>query len=266
MMIREHRVSKVRRGDLYSDTLCHFNPNHDSETGRFTTANGTFLKAGTRLNSVSGKYVNSDMYKNSGKWMYTYRDDESHDNKVYKGPFAKGLVMYRGAKFIREHKYVTVKDLKMPTKEQRIDEFKNLDRKNLIKDLESVRKHLVDHNIGNETERKEYRDIDFNNLKTDNDWRIAYSVFSHAMEASWYYKSTKQYSERISKKYDAMIDDNNKGVYNGTVDPIIIFKANAVLKTIEQEPTSGWLTVDEIISNYEQIKNELEKKGERVKL
>lgn len=35
MMIRERRVSKVRRGELYSDTLCHFNPNHDPRNGQF---------------------------------------------------------------------------------------------------------------------------------------------------------------------------------------------------------------------------------------
>lgn len=35
MMIRERRVCKVHRANLYSDTLCHFNPNHDPRTGRF---------------------------------------------------------------------------------------------------------------------------------------------------------------------------------------------------------------------------------------
>lgn len=266
MMIREHRVSKVRRSNLYPDTLCHFNPNHDSETGRFTTASGTFLKAGTRLNSVSSKYIDSDMYKNNGKWMYTYRDDESHDKKVYKGPFAKYLVMARGARFIREHKYVTVKDLKMPTPQQKIEEFKRLKTKDLIADLSSVQKRLVAAKVGNDKEQKEYASFDAKNIKTDEDWRIAYSIFSHAMEASWYYKSTKEYCEKMAKKYDAMVDDNNKGVYNRVVDPIIIFRANQALQAIKQESVEGWLSVEEIEKNYEDVRAELSKLGEKVKL
>lgn len=45
MMIRERRVSKVRRGSLYSDTLCHFNPNHDPRNGQFTSAKGIMRSA-----------------------------------------------------------------------------------------------------------------------------------------------------------------------------------------------------------------------------
>lgn len=250
----------------YCDWLAHFNPNHDSETGRFTTSNGTFLKAGTRLNSVTGRYVDADKYKDSGNWVYTYRADDSWDNKVYKGPFAKYLVQYRGARFIAEHQYETVKDLKVPSREERINEFKQLDQKKLRKDLESVQEQLVNYNVGNEQEQKEFRAFNPKKIETDNDWRIAYAIFSHAMEASWYYKSTQEYCERMSKKYDAMVDDNNKDVYNNVHDPIIIFRANEALKKIENEPVTKFLTVSEILENTEVVREELAKEGKKVKL
>lgn len=250
----------------YCEWLSHFNPNHDSETGRFTTASGTFLKAGTRLNSVTGKYFDADKYKDNGKWIYTYRDDDSWDNKVYKGPFAKYLVMYRGARFIAEHKYETVKDLKMATEKDRIEEFKNLNKKDLIKDLELVRNQLIYYNIGNKQEQQEFRDFDPNNIKSEDDWRIAYAIFSHAMESSYYYKSTKEYSEKMQSKYDAMVDDNNRGVYCNTHDPIIIFRANEALKKISDKPASSLLKVQDILDNYNEVVNELAKEGMKVKL
>lgn len=250
----------------YCEWLSHFNPNHDSTTGRFTTANGTYLKAGTRLSSVTGKYTDADRYKDSGNWMYTYRDDDSWDNKVYKGPFAKYLVMYRGAKFIAEHKYETVKDLKMATEKDRIDEFKKLDMKQLSKDLRSVREQLVYYNVGNEKEQSEFRQFKPDRIETDDDWRVAYNIFSHAMEASYYYKSTSEYCKRMAAKYDAMVDDNNKDIYNKAHDPIIIFRASKALKKIEDQPMTKFLTVGEILNNYETVRAELEKEGLKVKL
>lgn len=251
----------------YQEFLAHFNPNHDSETGRFTTKSGTYLKAGTRLNSVTTRYVDSNQYKNSGKWLYTYRDDEEWDNKVYKGPFAVYLARRdRGAKFIAEHKYMTVKDLKLPTREQRIQEFKNLKSRHLIEDLAKVRKSLVDYGVGNEEERKQYKQFNPKHIKTEKDWEVAYSIFSHAMESSWYYKSTKEYCEKMSKKYDAMVDDNNKGVYNRAVDPIIIFRANEALKVVGDVPVANLLRSNEIVKNYKDVGDELRKHGERVKI
>jgi len=223
------------------------------------------LKKGTRLNSVSAT-LNSDDYKNSGKPMYVFNPDDKWDSAVYKGPFSKYLAAYRGASFVKEHEYELVKDLTMPTKKERIDEFKALPQKQLIQDLKKVRELLVTYGVGNAQERQDYRDIDLDHLETDKDYKVAYSIFNHAMEASWAYNSTKEYMKNMSNKYDAMVDDNNQGVYNSAHDPIVIFKANEVLKTISTEPVSNLVTPQEVDGNYEYVRKELVKKGERVKL
>lgn len=250
----------------YCEWLSHMNPYHDSETGRFTTKDGTYLVARTRLNSVSGE-KNPDKYKNGGKWLYTYRDDEEWDNKIYKGPFSYFLRAYRGIKKIYEHRYETTKDLKMPTREERIEEFKNLNKENLASDLESIRSSFLNSIYEPPAEMKKKLEA-FNpkNIKTKADWDFAYELFSHLMERSYYYKSTQEYMEHMSSKWDAMVDDNNKNVYNRAVDPIIIFRANETLRRIGHLPISKLVSDSEIRQNLKYMETELAKKGERVKL
>lgn len=228
------------------------------------------LAKGTRLNSVS-PYGNSKPYRKSGKWMYTYNPDDEWDSKVYKGPFAKYRRIYRGDFFVFEHKYQTTKDLTMPTKKERIDEFKKViedDKRNqkLYKnELKSVQQRLISNNIGGPSMVEKYKKLDIDNLKNEADYKMAYNVFSHAMEARHAYFVTRSYSKNMMKKYDAMVDDNNQGVYNEAHDPIIIFRADKFLKEVKDMPVS-MVTDDEIIKNYDEVKKELSKKGKNVLL
>lgn len=256
------------------------------------------LAKGTRLNTVVGmfnpskhpmefqltvnqenflnRYVTDRFLKNAsetGRWVYTYRPDNKHDTKVYEGPFAKYLVMGRGAEVVARHEMETIKDLKMPNKKERLDEFSNLIQskkhgKQVRKDLKDVRDILVRQQIGSEKERKEY--ASFNPDKFDptdkEQLGVAYSIFSHAMENTSRFKSTTEYAKNMSKKYDAMIDDNNQGTYNNAQDPIIIFRANEALKRVGDKTTGTPLSYDEIQGAYEYIKDELAKEGKNVKL
>lgn len=228
------------------------------------------MPKGTRLDSVSSKHFNSKNYLNSGNALYAYNPNDPHDKKVYEGPFSKYLVLYRGAQFIARHSFETVQDLTMPTKKERMDEFKSLinDKKtrvDAIMEMRHIQKRLVDGHVGSEKEQEEFKNIDLTNLKTDNDYRIAYAIFNHAMEASYAYKSTREYMKRMQDKYDAMVDDNNQGVYNDAHDPVIIFRANKVLQEVKDKPVS-FLTAKEIISNTEELREELKKKGINIKL
>lgn len=227
------------------------------------------LKKGTRINSVSARYTDSDAYRKSGKPIYTYRSDEKWDNKVYKGPFALYLVRYRGAQFIKEHAYETTKDLRMPTSTERKQVFKDMldDKKtseDMKNDIEKYRNALIQQQVGSKDQIKSYKSLDVNNIKTQKDVRVAYDIFNHAMEAAYAQKSTTEYLKRMSKKWDAMVDDNNQGVYNDAHDPIIVFKGNLALKSIVNE--SRYLTYDEIIKNSDEVRAELDKKGVNMKL
>lgn len=255
---------------MYGRYLIHFNPNHDPKNGRFTYKPGnTVLPKGMRLNSVSGVYLDSNKYKNNGRWMYTYRADEKWDNKVYKGPFSAYLMYYRGVQFIKEHEFETISDMKMPTRKEREDEFRNMldDPKwgpITKKELENVRKNLIRYNIDNDKEK--WSSIDFNNLKTQRDYKIAYDVFGHAMEEVHNGKCTQEYAKRMSNKWDAMVDDNNVGKYNNAVDPIIIFKADKFLNDVSDPKNPKYVSYNDIMENFTAVESELKKEGKDVLL
>ena len=227
------------------------------------------LKKGTKINSVSGDYVNSDSYRNNGRWMYTYRKDDDWDNKVYKGPFAKYLVIYRGKQFVKEHEFETVKDLKMPTKKERFEEFKNLYNdpkfgKTIKKELNRMKREIIALRAGSDEDMRAYSDFNPNNCKTPEDFKVAYKVFNHLMEEIHTSKSATEYAKRISRKYDAMVDDNNQGEYNDAHDPIIIFRAHEALKNIGDPKHPHYLTYEEIVNNYNDVEVELKKKGQEI--
>ncbi len=220
----------------------------------------TVLKKGTRLNSVS-TYNDSTKYKNRKAWMYTYNPKDKWDSKVYKGPFS----VYKAEstnKFIYEHRYELVKDLKMPTKRERFDEFRNVyinDKETTISDLSKMQELLKKMDI----ENKDVQNLNLNKLESDDDFKNAYTIFNHAMENVNQFKSTKEYAKIMSTKWDAMVDDNNQGVYNRVHDPIIVFRANTALKEIG---TARYIDYNEIVKNYTEVEKKLNKLGERVAL
>ena len=227
------------------------------------------LKKGTKLNSVS-TILSISAYKNSGRPMYTYRPDDEWDSAIYKGPFSIYKIRC-GAKWLVEHQYETVSDLTMPTKKDRISEFKALPIKSLVKDLKKTRDLLIEYHVGTPQQEKEYTELNLDNLKngtaTEKEWKTAYYIFNHSMEAVYRYKSTREYLKQMSKKYGAMVDDNNQGVYNNAHDPIIIFKANRVLQEVKDvKVPSRFLTLEEIKKNYDYVKTELAKEGKNVLL
>lgn len=219
------------------------------------------LRKGTRLNSVS-TYSTPDAYKSNGHWMYTYNPDDKWDRAIYTGPFLKYKALYYGWKYANEHEFEVVKDLKLPTKKERVDEFIDLYAKKkdvTVADLEKVREMVINYNVKTD---HDIRNLDVQNLKTRDDYEAAYELFNHAMENVAAFKSTKSYADLMEQKYDAMVDDNNQGTYNGAHDPIIIFRANEALKSLG----SRKVPVSELLENYKYVAEELEKEGKRVKL
>lgn len=220
----------------------------------------TVIRKGTRLNSVSG-YSNSEEYRNRGRWMYMFNPDDERDSKVYKGPFAYYLVN-RGNRYVYEHSYETIKDLKMPTRKERVDEFINLYKSRKIGttfDLARVQMDMKLQRIGSDKARK----LNLFKADSDKDLEQLYEIFNHAMETADRFRSTRLYMNVMEQKYDAMVDDNNQGVYNGAHDPVIVFWAEEALKTIGKARV---LSKEEAAQNYANLERELAEKGERIKL
>ena len=223
----------------------------------------TVLPKGTKLNTVSSQltYLAKKHGLRQDEWTYTYSPDVEWDNKVYKGPFAYYKMMLTKEKQL-ESMFETTKDLKMPTEKERLDAFIELynnNTKTVIKELAKMQKSLRANNIGD----KEVQNLNLKNLSTEQDYRAAYEIFNHCMEKVHAYECTKEYKAMMESKWDAMVDDNNQGVYNGANDPIIIFKAHEVLRDI-----GGVRVVEpsEVYNNMADVQIELAKLGRSPKL
>ena len=224
-----------------------------------TMPKGSFLNS-VSINKNSKTYTKRDL-------LYTYNPADLWDSKVYKGPFSKYLQYYSSNTFQRkiyEHRFKTVKDLKMPTKKERIDAFKKIfnDNKDIsIAELADYQQRLYSMNrlqaIG--VNKK----INMSNLKTDAEYNTAYTIFNRAMQNVNDHVITKKYVELMSSKYDAMVDDNNQSVYNNANDPIIVFAADRALKKVAN---AKMLKENDIRANYDHVSLTLSFKGQRVKL
>lgn len=221
------------------------------------------LPKGTKLNSIEYAYDPLDFKK---KWKYTYNPKNEWDSKVYRGPFS----IYKsnlGQFPLKDVSYEVKRDLKMPNSKERYEAFKKVydeNKKIAVKDLSNVQGRLKDYGFSeypSERDRKSVS-VDLSNLKTEDDYKAAYDVFNHAMENVEAFKTTKKYKELMEKNFDAMVDDNNQGVYNEAQDPIIIFNR----KDLKKLGTTDYNVLENMYKNYTDVKTELNKHGKAVKL
>jgi len=240
------------------------------------------LRKGTRLNHVTPKYLKtSDLLKSTkNRPLYTYRDDEKWDNKVYKGPFTYGLAM-KGARFVAEHKMITTEDMRMPTRKERRDAFTNMlgeqktlsgkikrmEAKNFLKTCQNNEKYYKSRGIKTTTS-DEILNMNMNKIVTEKDKDNAYFLFNKYMSYAYKNPAVKNYMKEMEKNYDAMVDDNNQKVYNDAHDPIIVFKGYKYLEPYTNGGNSSvsLVTTKEIGENLAAVDKEMKKQGRRVAL
>lgn len=226
------------------------------------------LSKGTQLETVKLKEDKIYKYGKRGRAMYTYNPKDEWDKKVYRGAFS----VYKSNYLKRPMyvaKYEVKKDLKMPTKQQRVDELVNLANKNskqTLADLQDIRSIMVKWSEKASLGPHIQESIDNWDGKalptTSKEWAAAYSLMQNGLENVSMWKTTMNYMQVMSSKYDAMVDDNNVNVYNRAHDPIIIFKAEQALEAIGGQE----LDSKEIVESYQYVKKELKKQGLEIEL
>ena len=220
------------------------------------------LRKGTKLNSIEYVFDPSDFKK---KWKYTYNPKNEWDSKVYRGPFS--IYKSNWGKFpLKDVSYEVKRDLKMPNSKERYEAFKKVydeNKKVAVKDLKIVQWRLKNYGFSEYADERAKKSVavDLSNLKTEDDYKAAYDVFNHAMESVNSFKTTKKYAKLMKKNFDAMVDDNNQGVYNDAQDPIIIFNKKD-LKWLNTD----FKVLDNMYNNYTDVMGELNKQGKAVKL
>lgn len=220
------------------------------------------LRKGTKLNSIEYVFDPSDFKK---KWKYTYSPENEWDSKVYRGPFS--VFKSNWGRFpLKDVSYEVKRDLKMPNSKERYEAFKKVydeNKKVAVKDLKIVQWRLKNYGFSEYADERAKKSVavDLSNLKTEDDYKAAYDVFNHAMESVNSFKTTKKYAKLMKKNFDAMVDDNNQGVYNDAQDPIIIFNKKD-LKWLNTD----FKVLDNMYNNYTDVMGELNKQGKAVKL
>lgn len=250
------------------------------------------LHKGMKLRSVSAWQNPEKRAARDKTWMYFYNPDDEYDKAVYEGAFATYLQDYRysGRQTIARYEYEVVKDLQMPNRKERFEAFKgilNENNKQALKDMADVQDRFKRQYIGRNKNdisnpaHKKMLEVNLKKLKTEDDYEAAYLLFNHCMENIGKYETAKKYADYMTKHYDAMVDDNNQGVYNRAHDPIIIFRVDEAIKRLDTELPKNleeaieavkmdkgtrYLHPSEIEDNYRKVAEEMRKYGRNVAL
>lgn len=211
------------------------------------------LKKGSIRNTVSvDKKFEKRIQKGKISKLYTYDPDNKWDKSVYEGPFSYYLtaLRYGYRKKVKSHKLEVKEDLKLASREERKKVFNDMldnpeERDEIVKTIKHVQKmtpppEYLDAYIKeypNDTTypwMKRIAQADFDKKDIDRD--VAYDAFTRVLDSPDMYRSVNHYIDYMSKKYDAMIDDNNFDIYNKAHDPVIIFKVNEKLNYLGSVP------------------------------
>ena len=180
------------------------------------------------------------------KKLFVYREDNPHDKDVYEGAFTKFIKYRDSTNQIFKRKFENIDDLVSPSAQRRAELFVETYRENpkLYSELlnrtdayAQARKAQgvkyspsLESFIGKAIFDKNTSDID---LK-----RYGYGLFNMGNEwnDSLTAKGNNKYYKKLKKSgYNALIDDNNAGIYNDAHEPLIVLNAKKYLKNIGSE-------------------------------
>ena len=180
------------------------------------------------------------------KKLFVYREDDPHDKDVYEGAFTKFIKYRDSTNQIFKRKFENIDDLVSPSAQRRAELFVETYRENpkLYSELlnrtdayAQARKAQgvkyspsLESFIGKAIFDKNTSDID---LK-----RYGYGLFNMGNEwnDSLTAKGNNKYYKKLKKSgYNALIDDNNAGIYNDAHEPLVVLNAKKYLKNIGSE-------------------------------
>ena len=180
------------------------------------------------------------------KKLFVYREDDPHDKDVYEGAFTKFIKYRDSTNQIFKRKFENIDDLVSPSAQRRAELFVETYRENpkLYSELlnrtdayAQARKAQgvkyspsLESFIGKAIFDKNTSDID---LK-----RYGYGLFNMGNEwnDSLTAKGNNKYYKKLKKSgYNALVDDNNAGIYNDAHEPLIVLNAKKYLKNIGSE-------------------------------
>lgn len=227
---------------------------------RFQNKDGTLTSAGKKRYSddddvimkkgETGKHVSGErrVYLNK-KETYLYDPNNEHDRQVYEGAYAKYIELGKGFTNQYIHEYKFKKDLVSPSAEKRVEIFIDMYRDKpmlFTGSMNQVRSSVQNRNQSTLTDKNKnvasYKK-EYDENTSDKDLRkYGYDTFTALQEyGSARSPAVKAYYKEVEKRgYNALVDDNNRNVYNDAVKPFIVLNGKKTLKEVNSELLTGY--------------------------
>lgn len=201
---------------------------------RYSDDDEVVMKKGEVGNHISGTRT----IRLNRNETYLYDPNNEHDRQVYEGAYAEYVKLGKGYCNRYIHEYEFKKDLISPSAEKRVELFIDMYRDNpalYSTSLNAVKgsyqkadyKTLTDKNKNIASYKKE-----FDENTSDKELRkYGYDTFTALQEYGSKTPAVKSYYDKVKDLgYNALVDDNNRSVYNDAVKPFIVLNGKKTLK------------------------------------
>ena len=180
------------------------------------------------------------------KKLFVYREDDPHDKDVYEGAFTKFIKYRDSTNQIFKRKFENIDDLVSPSAQRRAELFVETYRENpklyseLLNRTDAYAQARKAQGVKYSPSLESFIDKTiFDKNTSDIDLkRYGYGLFNMGNEwnDSLTAKGNNKYYKKLKKSgYNALIDDNNAGIYNDAHEPLIVLNAKKYLKNIGSE-------------------------------
>ena len=196
------------------------------------------IEKGSKQRHISGKQE----IRLNNKETYLYDPKNKHDKRVYEGAYSMYIELGKGYADKYIHEYKTVRELRMPSNKRSIEIFIDSYKKNPavyaneMNQIKNYYKEAAKRYPMSESNKKiaSYnKDFDENTSKEDlaeYGYRTLNALSTYGSGGS---AAIRNYYESVKKEgYNALVDDNNRSIYNDAVQPIIALNARKTLKEI----------------------------------
>lgn len=193
------------------------------------------------------------------KETYLYDPNNKHDKRVYEGAYSMYIELGKGYTNKYIHEYETLKDLRMPSNKRSVEIFIESYKKNpapYANEMNQIKNYYRE--VGKQQSMSESnkkiasydKDFDANTSKEDlaeYGYRTLNALSTYGSRGS---AAIRNYYESVKNDgYNALVDDNNRSIYNDAVQPIIVLNANKTLKeigVIKQDRYDMYENLDEL--------------------
>ena len=196
------------------------------------------IEKGSKQRHISGKQE----IRLNNKETYLYDPKNKHDKRVYEGAYSMYIELGKGYADKYIHEYKTVRELRMPSNKRSIEIFIDSYKKNPavyaneMNQIKNYYKEAAKRYPMSESNKKiaSYdKDFDANTSKEDlaeYGYKTLNALSTYGSAGS---SAISKYYESVKKEgYNALVDDNNRSIYNDAVQPIIVLNAHKTLKEI----------------------------------